>query len=813
MNMEERVEALLQQLTLKEKIAFLSGKDAWHTAAVERLGIPSLTVSDGPHGPRKATPTTAFPTGSAMAATWNPDLIERVGAALAEETLAMQSDVLLGPCVNMVRHPLAGRNFETYAEDPYLAGRIGIGWVKGLQSKQVGASLKHFACNNQEVERFRGSSQIDERTLREIYLPQFEMIVQEAKPWTVMCSYNRLNGVYTSEHRHLLTEILKGEWNYDGVVVSDWNANHTTTASVQNGLDLEMPGPARYYGRLLVEAAEIWQIEIETLDQAVRRLLRLIVRSGRLDAPRPVGSVNTVAHQTLARATAAEAITLLKNERAHLPLKLDALKSIAIIGPNADDWQISGGGSSRVEPPYVVSPLAALKQKIGNRATVAYEPGCDNYTEPPKIKSEWLTPISGQGHGLTLEFFNNPSFAGAPSASEVIPTIFQWWWSDGSDPRITLDKFSARLSGTLTVPETGQYSFKFNNSSLARVFVDEVLVMTQDRSDVGIPIENQRDLLALDLIGGRAYAFRIEYEKHTAENFAFIRAGLARVYRVGEDQRLARAVALAQRSEVALVFVGLAENYETEGADRPDLALPNAQNDLVRAVAQANPNTIVIVNAGAPVALPWMDQVSTVVFGYYAGMEAGNALADILCGDVNPSGKLPVTLPQRLQDTPAFTHYPGTREQIYGEGVFVGYRWYDARDLAPLFPFGHGLSYTTFAYRDLRVAAQARIGELVHVAITVQNTGAVAGQEVVQVYVRDVQATLPRPPQELKRFAKIALAPGATQMVEFTLDERAFAFYDPYAKRWVVEPGEFEIRVGSSSRDIRAHQTITLVAN
>ncbi|MBI5029916.1 MAG: glycoside hydrolase family 3 C-terminal domain-containing protein [Chloroflexi bacterium] len=800
-NIELRIEQLLKQLTLKEKVALLSGKDAWNTVAIERLGIPSLTMSDGPHGARRDTPTTAFPTGSALAATWNAELIERVGVALAEETLASNCDILLGPCVNIVRHPLAGRNFEAYSEDPYLAGRIGVAWVKGLQSKNVGASLKHFACNNQEILRFRGSSNVDERTLREIYLSQFEMIVKETNPWTVMCSYNRLNGIYASENRHLLTEILKDEWNYDGVVVSDWNANHTTIESVKHGLDLEMPGPARYYGHLLVEAVDNWQLDAQVIDNAARRLLRMIVRSGRaIDAPRPAGSVNTIEHQQLARLTAEESITLLKNENAILPLRA---KSIAVIGPNAVDWQITGGGSSRVESPYRVSPLAALKAKLGDSVKVEYAQGCDNYIEPPKIKSEWLT--------LTLQVFDNADFGGEPVIAHSVPMLDQWWWKDALSRYVTFENFSARWSGKLVVPDTGRYVFKFSNSAHGRVFIDGQAVFDQDNSITRTASEHQYDLVELDFVGGRAYDLRVEFVKRTDDNFAFVHAGMERKYRPHEDQRIPRAVELAKRSDVALVFVGDSENYETEGGDRPHMDLVNAQNELVRAVAHANPNTVVVLNVGAPVTMPWIDEVSAIVLGYLSGMEGGNAVASVLCGEVNPSGKLPVTFPKRLQDTPAFVNYPGTREVLYGEGVFVGYRWYDARDIAPLFPFGHGLSYTTFEYGDLRAPQATRIGESIQIAVTIKNTGAVAGKEIVQVYVRDVESALARPPKELKRFAKVALNPGESQMLTFTLDERAFAFYDVTQARWVVEPGEFEILVGSSSQDIRQSASIKLM--
>ena len=366
---EQQIESLLRQLTLKEKVALLSGKDVWNTVPIDRLGIPSLTMTDGPHGVRAsvpeggrvARPTSAFPTGVAVAASWDPELVEEVGAALAEETLGMGCDILLGPCVNIVRHPLAGRNFESYGEDPFLSGRIGTAYVKGVQGKGVGTSLKHFACNNQETERNRGSSVVDERTLREIYLAQFETIVKEAHPWTVMCSYNRLNGAYASQNGYLLNDILKGEWNYDGAVISDWGANHTIFESIAGGLDLEMPGPAKYYGSLLVEAVNNWQVPEAAIDQAVRRLLRLLAQVGKLgpaaDAGRGAGSVNTLVHQKLARRLAEQSITLLKNDGDLLPLSPQSMQSLAVIGLNATQVTISGGGSSMVTSPYTVSTV------------------------------------------------------------------------------------------------------------------------------------------------------------------------------------------------------------------------------------------------------------------------------------------------------------------------------------------------------------------------------------------------------------------------------------------------------------------------
>ncbi len=829
---DQQVQDLLGQLTLKEKVALLSGRDEWYTVAIERLGIPSLAMTDGPHGVRANQtgeervqgPATSFPTGVSMAASWNPDLIERVGVALAKETRAMGCDILLGPCVNIARTPLAGRNFESYSEDPYLAGRIGVAWVKGLQSQGVGASLKHYACNNQEIERFRGDSIVDERTLREIYLPAFETVVKETQPWTVMCAYNRVNGVYASEHHYLLTEILRDEWGFEGVVVSDWRANHTIVESVKGGLDLEMPGPAKYYGGLLVDAARNWQIDEATIDTAAGRILRMIVGSGKLDDPSslPTGAVNTPEHQVLARQLAEESITLLKNEdgvwfgsqttkefkrTAILPLDVDKIKSIAVIGLNAAEARIGGGGSSYLEPLYRVSPLEGLRTKLGDAVQIAYEAGCDNFVEPPVLKSKHLTPPSGEGHGWRAEFFSNTDLSGGAEAERVDASLD--FWRVSPPQGVSKDEFSVRWTGTFVAPDTGRHVFQLNSTGTCRLYLDGNLVLEPTPAPQA-PAEwpFNRGVVAVDLVEGQAYDIRVEYVKpkdvtHSALYLQFAHAP-------DPDDRMERAVELARQSDVAIVFAGMPQGFESEGDDRPHMDLPGPQDALIKAVAKANPNTVVVLNCGSPVTMPWIDDVSALVLAYYPGQEGGNAVANVLLGEVNPSGKLSVTFPKRYVDNPTFINYPGTKEVRYGEGIFVGYRYYDAKEIDPLFPFGFGLSYTTFEYSDLRVPETAQIGEPVEVSVTVKNTGDRAGQEVVQLYVRDKESSLARPPKELKGFAKIALEPGESKTVRFVLDQRAFSFYDPYQRQWVAEPGNFEVLVGASSRDIHARAMIKL---
>ncbi|MCP4544187.1 MAG: hypothetical protein GY832_44310 [Chloroflexi bacterium] len=828
---DQRVQDLLSQLALKEKVALLSGRDNWHTVAIQRLGIPSLAMTDGPHGVR-ANQTgeervqgtaTSFPTGISMASSWNPDLIERVGVALAKETRAMGCDILLGPCVNIARTPLAGRNFESYSEDPYLAGRIGVAWVKGLQSRGVGASLKHYACNNQEVERFRGDSLVDERTLREIYLPAFEAVVKETQPWTVMCAYNRVNGTYASEHHYLLTEILRDEWGFEGVVISDWSANHTTMESVKGGLDIEMPGPAKYYGGLLVDAVRIWQVDKAVINTAARRILRMIVMSGQMDDPSalPAGAVNTPGHQTLARELAEESITLLKNEggvrfgsqiakqfkrTGVLPLDTDKVKSIAVIGLNADEARIGGGGSSYLEPPYRISPLEGLRAKLGDTVQIEYEPGCDNFVKLPALKSTHLTPPGGEGHGLRAEFFGNTDLSGKVGAERVDDKLDFWHLLPPKG--VSEDAFSVRWTGTFVAPGTGRHVFKLANTGICRLYLDGDLVLeTAPKPSPSIRTFNQASTY-LDLIEGQAYDIKVEYVKskdvaHSALHLRFAHAP-------EPDDRIERAVELAKQSDVAIIFAGMSQGFESEGGDRPYMDLPGSQDKLIKAVAEANLNTVVVLNCGSPVTMPWIDDVSALVLAYYPGQEGGNAIANILLGEVNPSGKLSVTFPKRYVDNPTFINYPGTKQVRYGEGIFVGYRYYDAKEIEPLFPFGFGLSYTTFEYGDLRVLEKPKIGEPVEVSVTVKNTGDRAGREVVQLYVCDETSSLVRPPKELKGFAKVALEPGESKTVSFVLDERAFSFYNPYRQQWVVEPGDFEVLVGASSRDIRARAMFKL---
>jgi beta-glucosidase len=793
----KNIEALIAQMTLEEKISLLAGADFWRTIPVKRLGIPAVKVTDGPIGARgtdfhSGVTSACFPCGTALAATWDPDLVERVGKALADEVKSKGAHILLAPTVNIHRSPLAGRNFECYSEDPYLTACLAVAYINGLQSEGVGACIKHFVCNDSEFERQSISSEVSERALREIYLRPFQIAIREARPWSVMSSYNRINGTYASENDYTLLDILKGEWGFDGLVMSDWFGTYSPDVA-KGGLDLEMPGPARWMGEHALQAAKRGELSLDRLNDKARRLLRTIEKVGAFAHPdlQPEQTIDRPEHRRLAREAASEAIVLLKNDNMILPLDLDKLRSIAVIGANARWASFRGDGSVRVNPHYVIAPLDAIKDKAGDK--VSYAVGCAIHKLPRLLDKAWLTG------GLTAQYFSNRDLAGNPVHTEVTDKLQQVGFGD-AQPHVELTNFSVRLTGTFTVPEGGAYELGLSSVGPSRLFIDGVQIVNlwdsaphgRDRSATG----------AIELVAGQVYQLKIEYAAATGSPFQRLSVGC--MPQIPADS-IQQAADLAARSDVAIVFAGLTHEWESEGYDRPDMELPRDQAELIERVAAANPNTIVVLNAGSAVSMNWLNKVAAVVQAWYLGQETGNAIADVLFGDVNPSGKLPTTFPKRLQDNPAYLNYPGENGKVYyGEGLFVGYRYYDKKDIAPLFPFGYGLSYTTFAYSNLVLSAtEYGAGNVIRMSVDVQNTGQRAGKEIVQVYLRDVQSRLVRPEKELKAFAKVALKPGEIRTVTFTLDQEALSYYDPAVKGWVAEVGEFQVLVGSSSRDIR----------
>lgn len=662
----EKLQELIGKMTLEEKASLCSGADFWHTERVERLGIPAMMVSDGPHGLRKqdqeadhlgvndSIKAVCFPAGCGTAASFNRDLITGMGEVLGEECQAEGVGVILGPAVNIKRSPLCGRNFEYYSEDPLVASEMAGALIKGVQSKNVGTSIKHFLANNQETRRMSSSSEVDERTLREIYLAAFEGAVSKQKPWTVMCSYNKINGTYAAEHKEALTDILREEWGFDGFVVSDWGAVNNRVPDLEAGLDLEMPASGGINDRQIVEAVKEGRMKEAVLDRAVERILNIVYR---FEESRDGNAVfDRDKDHEYAKKVAEETIVLLKNEAQILPLS--EKEEIAFIGKYARQPRYQGGGSSHIN---------------SHKVTGAWD-----------VVKDW------------------------------------------------------------------------GNISFAEGYGDQA-----DETDEGM---------------------------------------------------IAEAVEKAGKAKAAVIFAGLPDAFESEGFDRTHMGMPDCQNELIERVTAVQPNTIVVLHNGSPVEMPWADKVKGIVEAYLGGQAVGEAVVDILFGKVNPSAKLPETFPCKLEDNPSYLYYPGEGDKVeYREGVFVGYRYYDTKKMDVRFPFGFGLSYTTFAYSNLQVSASAiKDTDTLTVSADITNTGSMAGKEVVQLYVSDVESTVIRPVKELKGFDKVELQPGETRTVSFTLDKRAFAYWNTQIHDWHVESGEFRILVGKSSRDIQLEASVTV---
>jgi beta-glucosidase len=709
---EQRVADLLSRMTPQEKASMLAGSGWMESTPIPRLGIPAIKMADGPMGVRSwmgssavtssasasvKIEATSFPAGVCMAATWDTTLVQKEGQAIAQEVKAFGRDMILGPTVNINRQPLWGRNFEGYGEDPYLSGRMGVAYVQGVQSEGVIPSVKHFDANNEEYERHRINETISDRALHEIYLPAFKAAVEEGNAWNVMSAYNLVNGAHMAENMPLLHDVLQNEFGFQGFVISDWGSTYSTSATINAGMDLEMPGgpPAQKWMELPQTAesgnSDLWLTPEKVLfdlnaghttqaqiDDNVRRILRVIIGSGLFDHPHPGGGeVDTPAQRAVALQGATEGIVLLKNDANLLPLDTTKIHTIAVIGPDAGVARTGGGGSSLVRPKYAISPLQGIQERAGNAVKVNY----------------------ALGVGMEGE----------------------------------------------------------------------------------VPAHDTPDARKADI--------------HEA-------------------------VEAASHADVAVVVVGRDNKIESEGHDVPTMDLPAGQDELIEAVEKANPHTVVVLNTGDPVTMTrWLDKTPALLDMWYGGQEGGHGLAAILFGDADPSGKLPVTLPKRYEDNPAYGHYPGQNLQVdYAEGIYVGYRYYDTKHIEPAFPFGHGLSYTTFQYDNMgatpRLAWDGKIPKFgVMVDVSVQNTGTRAGAEVVQLYVHENKPKIDRPERELKAFQRVDLQPGETKWAHFRLDRSAFSYWDPATRAWTTDPGEYEIQIGSSSSDIRQRKVINIPAS
>ncbi len=799
------INALLDQMTLEEQVSLLSGEDFWSLPAIERLGIGKLRVTDGPNGARGGgslvggVTAAAFPVGIAIGSSWDPQLARELGGALACEVKSKNAHVSLAPTVNIQRSVTNGRNFECYSEDPVLSGELAVGMIEGLQAEGISATMKHYVGNESEIERTTMSSDIDERSLREVYLYPFEQAVKRARTWGIMSSYNKVNGTYAAENHWTLTQVLRDEWGYDGVVMSDWFGSRSTEPTVNGGLDLEMPGPTRDRGDKLVAAVRAGTVTAEKLRERAGNVLRLMVRTGAISDHRAFEerAENRAEHRALIRRAGAEGTVLLKNEGV-LPLAKGP--SIAVIGPNAKVAQIMGGGSAQLNPHYMISPWDGLVAAVGPER-LTYAPGCTNDRFEPMLKG-----------AFKVEFFAGRALQGEVLHSEIMNDFMAFWIPPLGGGKVDPFNFSARVSGTFTPEAGGLHRVGIFAAGYAKVFVDGRLVANAwDGWKKGATFfEEGCDEVVGEIVleAGRTYAVTVEFCNKPADNlvFAGIRVGIGRPL---GDADIALAARIAAAADRAVVFVGRTGEWDTEGWDLPNITLPGRQDALVAAVLKANPNTVVVLQTGGPVEMPWLRQARAVLQAWYPGQEAGNAIADVLFGDAEPAGRLAQTFPKRWSDNPTQSQdrevYPGLNGHVrYDEGIFIGYRHYDRLGIDPLFPFGHGLGYTTFDLSGLTVSTDGA-----SVKVTLTNTGARAGATVVQVYVGDVECSVPRPVKELKGFAKVRLQPGEGRQIEVALDPRAFAFFDVAAQLWRIEDGAFDLSVGFSAQDLRQTRRVT----
>lgn len=793
---EAQIDQLLPKMTLDEKVSLVSG-DGMQTHAILRLGIPAIKMADGPLGVRNGR-TTAFPAGVALASSFDPNLALQMSVAIADEARTKGINMMLGPCVNMTRSPLGGRNFEAYGEDPYLSSQFAREYITGMQSRNILATVKHFAVNDQETNRHTVDVHVDPRALFEIHLPAFKAAV-DAGAWSVMTAFNRVNGTFAAENSYLLTDILKHMWNFQGFVISDWAAARSTAPSANAGLDLEMP-IGIFYGARLTAAVQNGQVSMATIDDKVRRILRSMFAIGLMQpsqakaVPAPLGP-ESAEHQALAQKIAEEGIVLLKNENI-LPLK--NLHSLAVIGPNASTLRTGGGGSSLVSPYVAVSPLQALQTTLGSAVKINFATGSEIGSKAwPQIAPPYLRNLSAQ-------YFAATDLTGAPFLTRAESSIGLI-----VGPRAPRATYGVRFSATLVAPVTGKYKFSTTNLRSARVVVDSRQILS-----VRVGDNNAKQEAQIDLVANQSYRFVVEsaHANGDAEEPLYVRWEVP--HQDPNPNLQAQAVAAARNSQAVVIFAGLTNDMEGEGNDRETLALPDVQVALIKQVASANPNTIVVLNSGTPITMqPWLKQVKAVVQAWYPGQAGGLALARILTGQTNPSGKLPVSFIRDWKDSSAFGKYPGTNGVVnYSEGIFVGYRHLDRENVVPEFPFGFGLSYTTFALRNLQIdsvdstAAQPNV----HVKVDVKNTGAVAGAEVVQVYVGEDSPSVERPVRELKGFSRVELQPGETKTIELVLDHSAFAYFDVATMSWKADPNEFTISVGTSSRDLPLSASVRL---
>ncbi|TEA12712.1 putative beta-glucosidase I [Colletotrichum sidae] len=794
------VEGLVSQLTLEEKVDLLAGQGSFRTTGLPHRGIPDLV-----------NPSPMLPSATGMGATFNTPLLRRVGNLLGEEARARGVHVLLAPTICLQRSPLFGRGFEAFAEDPYLSGVLGGAYVNGVQDRGVATSVKHYAAHDQSDNSVEDNVCMTQRTLREVHLIPFQLVLRDADPWTFMTSYNKINGVHASEDPLLLNTILREEWGFKGLVMSDWFGTYSTSEAINAGLDLEMPGPTQWRGKCLGLAVNSRKVLRTTVDECVRNVLNLV---NKVTDTKPEGyfaASNTPEQQALIRQLVAESIVLLKNERGILPIKAAEKKKIGLIGDHVKNPALSGGGSAEVEPYYSVTPYDAIVEQVGEE-NVSYALGCHAFRFSPLLKNP--KPLHADGFGWSVEIFaENPD--SNPHAEVLVSATAEKELIDVPESfHATLPKmFYARARATYTPETTGPFRFGFSTSGKGRVRVDGrdiIDLWTSQPPKTGpTPCFNRlsmEEFCDVELTAGKSV--EIEVVQVNEDLAGGVGTALTLAGRVGgfqvidEDEAIREAAELARNVDVPIVVTGLSSDFEYEGADRKHLRLPGRVDDLIAAVLAANPNTIIVTQSGCPIEMPWEPQTPTLVHAWFGGQETGHGLADVLFGTSNPSGRLSQTFPKSVKHNPAYLNFSKTDfDIVYGEGVFLGHRYYEVTDREPLFYFGHGLSYSNFTYTDLVVPETftASADHEMRISVTVTNEGPYDGAEVVQVYVHDPQSSLQRPVRELKAFAKVYLAVGETKTADLVLDKYSLSFWSQERSKWQAEAGEFVVIVASSS--------------
>lgn len=811
----------LDQLTLEEQVSLLAGVDFWTTSPVKRIGIPAIKVTDGPSGARGGgsfvggIKSACFPCAISVGSTWDTDLAKQMGVALAEEAKSKNALVLLAPTVNIHRSGLNGRNFECYSEDPKLTSKLAVAYIDGVQSQGVAATIKHFVGNESEIERQTISSEIGERALREIYMPPFEAAVKTARVKAVMTGYNKLNGTYASENNWLLNEVLRGEWAFDGIVMSDWFGSHSTADTINAGLDLEMPGPTRDRGQKLIKAVNDGIVSEKTVRESAKRMMKLMDWVGAFNEDYNDSLISVEnekaqdlpRHRALIRKIGAEGTVLLKNDDI-LPLDKNNITSLAVIGPNAAEARIMGGGSAQINAHYRVSPLQGLKSALGGNQIIIFEQGCNNNRLLKIFNSDIETKFYSKNENDDIEIHADTNDEG------------EYIWIELPFDKKYHKNFRAIVSGEFKPEVDGVYDFGVACAGLAKLYVDDKLVVNAHddwkvgENFFGFGCDEVRSSMRLN--AGQSYRVVVKFQTADADlnsvGLSALRVGIE--LPLSEDD-IAKAVEIAKNQPIALLFVGREGEWDTEGLDLPHMRLPGAQDQLIKRVAEVNSNVIVILQSGGPIEMPWLKDVKAVLQMWYPGQELGNSFADIIFGDVSPGGRLPQTFPKKLLDNSSFSHdpisYPGEDGVVrYDEGVFVGYRHHDTHEILPKFPFGFGLSYSVFKWEKPKISNTTLSEQKIQVSIEIKNIGLVKASEVVQLYMQPIGSKVDRPKKELCDFAKIYLEPDKSGVVNLEVGLKSLSYFDVDAGEFIADKGKYELLLAASSQDIRSIIRINL---